>query len=124
MPKRSSSRDTAKAEYVARCAKGEKVNLRELADELGVTYQTVRNWKTLDKWDSALPKKRGAASLGIETAPGIKMQRAATRAPRVEIKMQRRTGPTAPSFLICCPKRNGAWWSKRRWEAGKRWSMK
>lgn len=72
MPKRSSSRDTAKAEYVARCAKGEKVNLRELADELGVTYQTVRNWKTLDKWDSALPKKKRGGQPGNRNSAGHK----------------------------------------------------
>ena len=72
MPKRSSSRDTAKAEYVARCAKGEKVNLRKLAEELGVTYQTVRNWKTLDKWDSALPKKKKGGQPGNRNSAGHK----------------------------------------------------
>ena len=35
MPKRSEKRNTAKADYIARKARGEKVNLRELADALG-----------------------------------------------------------------------------------------
>ena len=45
MPKRSEKRDTAKAEYIARKARGEEVSLRELAKEQGVGYQTLRNWK-------------------------------------------------------------------------------
>lgn len=36
MPKRSEKRDTAKAEYIARKARGEEVSLRELAKEQGV----------------------------------------------------------------------------------------
>lgn len=72
MPKRSSMRDTAKAEYVARSGKGEKVNLRKLAEELGVTYQTVRNWKTLDNWDSALPKKKRGGQPGNRNSAGHK----------------------------------------------------
>ena len=44
MPKRSEKRDTAKAEYIARKARGEEVSLRELAKEQGVGYQTLRNW--------------------------------------------------------------------------------
>ena len=65
MPKRSEKRDTAKAEYIARRSKGETVNLRELAEQQGVKYQLLRNWKATDKWDDALPevkpkpKKRG-----------------------------------------------------------------
>lgn len=39
MPKRSEKRDTAKAEYIARKARGEEVSLRELAKEQGVGYQ-------------------------------------------------------------------------------------
>ena len=35
MPKRSEKRDTAKAEYVARRGRGEEVNLRELAEQMG-----------------------------------------------------------------------------------------
>ena len=48
MPKRSEKRDTAKAAYIARKAAGEEVSLRELAQEQGVSYQTLRNWKAAD----------------------------------------------------------------------------
>ena len=41
MPKRSEKRDTAKAEYIARKARGEEVSLRELAKEQGVGYSCV-----------------------------------------------------------------------------------
>ena len=44
MPKRSEKRDAAKAEYLARKGRGELVDLRELAEGLGVNYQTLRNW--------------------------------------------------------------------------------
>ena len=65
MPKRSEKRDTAKAAYIARKAAGEEVSLRELAQEQGVSYQTLRNWKAADRWDEALPKKRrGGAKPG------------------------------------------------------------
>ena len=43
MPKRNDKRDTAKAEYVKRRRSGEKINLKEFAAMLGVTYGTVRN---------------------------------------------------------------------------------
>ena len=63
MPKRSEKRDTAKAEYVERRNRGEKVNLREFADALGVNYKTLRDWKRMDEWDEAVPpppkRKRG-----------------------------------------------------------------
>ncbi|MCM1295482.1 MAG: phage terminase small subunit [Muribaculaceae bacterium] len=58
MPKRSEKRDTAKAEYIARMGRGGKVDLQELAGELGVNYQTLRNWKKLDEWEKALPRKK------------------------------------------------------------------
>lgn len=48
MPKRSEKRDTAKAEYIERRTRGEKVNLRELAEKIGVSYSTVRKWNTAD----------------------------------------------------------------------------
>lgn len=59
MPKRNDKRDTAKAEYIKRRRSGEKVNLKDLAEKLGVTYGTVRNWKRIDKWDDAMERKRG-----------------------------------------------------------------
>lgn len=72
MPKRSRMRDTAKAEYIARRAKGEKVNLRTLAEELGVTYQTLRNWKAADKWEKSLPKKKRGGQPGNRNSAGHK----------------------------------------------------
>ncbi len=72
MPKRSEKRDTAKAEYVARKAKGEKVSLRELAKELDITYQTLRNWKNTDKWDEALPPKKRGGQPGNKNSKGKK----------------------------------------------------
>lgn len=63
MARRSAERDTAKAEYIERRSRGEEVNLAELADRLGVKRQTLRNWKSADKWDEDVPpppkKKRG-----------------------------------------------------------------
>lgn len=63
MARRSAERDTARAEYIERRSRGEEVNLTELADRLGVKRQTLRNWKSKDKWDEAVPpapkKKRG-----------------------------------------------------------------
>ena len=58
MPKRSEKRDTAKAAYIALKSNGEKVNLRELAEQQGVTYQLLRNWKAADEWDKAVPKRK------------------------------------------------------------------
>lgn len=72
MPKRSDRRDTAKAEYIARKSRGEKVNLRDLAEELGISYQTLRNWKAKDKWDEALPKKKRGGQPGNRNSAGHK----------------------------------------------------
>lgn len=72
MPKRSDKRDTAKAEYIARRARGETVNLRELAGELGVTYQTLRNWKAADKWNDAVPPKKRGGQPGNRNSAGHK----------------------------------------------------
>ena len=64
MPKRSEKRESAKAEYLARRARGEAVNLRELAEAQGVTYQLLRNWKSADKWDAEVRPKRKRRSGG------------------------------------------------------------
>lgn len=70
MPKRSEKRDTAKAEYIARKSRGEEVSLRELAQELGASYQTVRNWKKADQWDAALPKRKRGGQPGNRNSAG------------------------------------------------------
>lgn len=72
MPKRSEKRETAKAEYIARRSKGEKVNLRELAEAQGVNYQTLRNWKKKDNWDDAVPKKKRGGQPGNRNSRGKK----------------------------------------------------
>ena len=59
MAKRSDARDAAREEYIARRQKGEKVNLKELAETLGISYDTLRHWKTRDKWDSQIKRKPG-----------------------------------------------------------------
>ena len=64
MPKRSEKRDAAKAEYLARKGRGELVDLRELAEGLGVNYQTLRNWKSADEWEKAEPKKKRGGQPG------------------------------------------------------------
>lgn len=72
MPKRSEKRDTAKADYIAKIAKGEKVNLHELADSLGVAYQTLRNWKAADQWDKEKPKRKRGGQPGNQNSKGKK----------------------------------------------------
>ena len=70
MPKRSEKRDTAKAEYVARRGRGEEVNLRELAEQMGVNYKTLRDWKVKDKWDEAVPPKKRGGQPGNKNSKG------------------------------------------------------
>ena len=73
MPKRSDDkRSAAKAEYLARRSKGEKVNLRELAERVGVASQTLRNWKSADRWDDELPKKARGGQPGNKNSAGKK----------------------------------------------------
>lgn len=72
MPKRSDKRDAAKAEYIARKSKGRKINLKEFAAEFDISYQTMRNWKTADKWDEALPKKKRGGQPGNRNSAGHK----------------------------------------------------
>lgn len=59
MPKRSKERDAAAAEYITRRAKGKEVNLKKFAEELGLSYSMVRRWKSEDRWEEAIPRKRG-----------------------------------------------------------------
>lgn len=59
MARRSEKRDEAKAEYCARRAKGEKVNLKEMAESMAVSYDLLRRWKSQDEWEAAVPRKRG-----------------------------------------------------------------
>lgn len=59
MARRSEKRDAAKTEYCARRAKGEKINLREFSEEMGASYDLCRRWKIQDKWEDAVPRKRG-----------------------------------------------------------------
>lgn len=72
MPKRSEKRDAAKAEYLARKSRGEQIDLRAFAEELGVGYQTLRNWKSSDGWDKALPKKKRGGQPGNRNSAGHK----------------------------------------------------
>lgn len=60
MPRRSDKRDAAREEYLSRLRDGEEVNLQKLADELGVKYDTLRRWKSSDKWDEAPPPPKRA----------------------------------------------------------------
>lgn len=77
MARRSEKRDAAKAEYCARRAKGERIVLKEFAAELGASYDLVRRWKQQDKWEAAVPRKRGGQpgnqnSKGKKNAKGNK----------------------------------------------------
>ena len=72
MPKRSEKRDTAKAEYVARRGRGEEVNLRELSEQMGVNYKTLRDWKVKDKWGEAVPPKKRGGQPGNKNSKGKK----------------------------------------------------
>ena len=47
MARRSDERDAARAEYIARMEKDGEVNLRQLADDLHLKYDTVRRWNCL-----------------------------------------------------------------------------
>lgn len=70
MPKRNEKRDAAKAEYIVRKSRGEKVNLRELAEQMEVAYQLLRNWKTKDQWDRTLPKRQRGGQPGNTNSAG------------------------------------------------------
>lgn len=71
MPEQALKRDTAKAEYVSRMRKGEKVTLQDIADEFQVSRSTVVRWKREDKWDEAARKKsRRGAPKGNQNSKG------------------------------------------------------
>ena len=72
MAQRSEKRDAAKAAYLDMLRKGEKVNLRELAERLGVRYQLLRNWKTQDKWDDEKPPRKRGGQPGNKNCKGHK----------------------------------------------------
>ena len=59
MARRSDERDAARAEYIARMEKDGEVNLRQLADDLHLKYDTVRRWKAKDGWERPAPRKPG-----------------------------------------------------------------
>lgn len=59
MPGRSDKRDAAREMYVNHRRAGEKINLRDLAQQMGVNYDTLRRWKSADRWEEeAFPPKR------------------------------------------------------------------
>ncbi len=62
--------DEAKAEYIRRRTNGEKVNLRELAEQMGLSYSYVRNRKQADQWDEALPPKKRGGQKGNQNSKG------------------------------------------------------
>lgn len=60
MPRRSDKRDAAREAYLSRRRDGKEVSLQELAEELGVKYDTLRRWKSADKWDEMKPPPKRA----------------------------------------------------------------
>ena len=74
MARRSAERDTARTEYIERRSRGEEVNLAEMADRLGVKRQTLRNWKSKEKWDEAVkpPKRKRGGQPGNKNSKGKK----------------------------------------------------
>lgn len=69
MARRSDEREAACAEYMARKKKGGEVNLRQLADDLHLKYDTVRRWKSKDGWDTPAGRKPGGQP-GNQNAAG------------------------------------------------------
>ena len=70
MPKGGGKIDAARAEYIRRRAAGEKVNLRELAEQTGLSYSYVRNRKRDEKWDEAVPQKKRGGQKGNKNSRG------------------------------------------------------
>lgn len=101
MPKRSEKRDTAKAEYIAKKKKGEEVSLRALAGELGVSYQTLRNWKAADRWEEALPKKKRGGQPGNQNSKGKRNAAGSHDGAPPGNKNAEKDGAYSTVFLIC-----------------------
>lgn len=70
MAKRQESREAAKAEYIERKSRGERVNLKELALRHGVSYQTIRNWRDKDGWDEDVTERHRGAPFGNQNCKG------------------------------------------------------
>lgn len=60
----------AKAQYLALKRKNGRVNLRELAQQVGVAYSTIRKWKAAEQWDAEPPKRKPGAPLGNKNSAG------------------------------------------------------
>lgn len=72
MAKRSDKRNAVKAEYVARLKQGENIVLKQFAEEMGISYQTLRNWKKQDEWEKEKPKRKRGAQPGNRNCRGHK----------------------------------------------------
>lgn len=72
MPRRSDKKDAAREEYLRRMREDGAVNLAALAEDIGVNYDTVRRWKSKEKWDEleVPPKKKRGGQLGNQNAEG------------------------------------------------------
>lgn len=70
MPKGGGKIDAAKAEYIRRRTNGEKVNLRELAEQTGLSYSYLRGRKQKDKWDEDVPPKKRGGQKGNKNSKG------------------------------------------------------
>lgn len=70
MPKGGGKIDAARAEYIERRGKGEKVNLRELAERVGLSYSYLRGRKQKDKWDEDVPPRKRGGQPGNKNSKG------------------------------------------------------
>ena len=70
VPKGGGKIDAAKAEYIRRRANGERVNLRELAEQMGLSYSYLRQRKRKDKWDEEVPPKKKGGQKGNQNSRG------------------------------------------------------
>lgn len=100
MARRSDEREAARAEYMARKEKGGEVNLRQLADDLHLKYDTVRRWKSKDGWDTPTGRKPGGQP-GNQNAAG----NSGGGAPAGNLNAEK-DGAYSRIFLISSPRRN------------------